>query len=230
MPPASPWPRPARDDCSAWMRASIAVVISSSAPRARVLVDDRGPFAVVSHPGHQVPQPGAAYRRQVIPGVAKIVKVQAFGADRADRMRPGGHLVEVAPPQRPALDAGEQQGARGRRLAQQPARTGRGKPELWRPRAPPICDLNHILSGICRRPQAARSWRHAETFRAGATVPARELAEKPAQTGMAIAVVQGWHVAVHADCGSRRTRRHQDALRQASIGTARRLARLPKRL
>src|SRR5262249_51856223 len=35
-----------------------------------VLVDDRGPFAVVSHPGHQVPQPGAAYRRKVIPGMA----------------------------------------------------------------------------------------------------------------------------------------------------------------
>jgi hypothetical protein len=33
-----------------------------------VLIDDRGPFAVVSHPGHQVPQPGAAYRRKVIPG------------------------------------------------------------------------------------------------------------------------------------------------------------------
>ena len=28
-----------------------------------VLVDDRGPFAVVPHAGHQVPQPGAAYRR-----------------------------------------------------------------------------------------------------------------------------------------------------------------------
>jgi len=107
------------------MRASIAVVISSSAPRARVLVDDRGPFAVVSHPGHQVPQPGAAYRRQVIPGVAKIVKVQAFGADRADRMRPGGHLVEVAPPQRPALDAGEQQGARaGAWRSSQPGQAG----------------------------------------------------------------------------------------------------------
>src|SRR5262249_15823955 len=34
--------------------------------------------------------------------------------DRVDRRWPGGHLVEVAPPQRPALDAGEQQGARGR--------------------------------------------------------------------------------------------------------------------
>jgi hypothetical protein len=29
-------------------------------------------------------------------------------------------------------------------------------------------------------------------------VPARELAENPAQTGMAIALVQGWHGAVHA--------------------------------
>ena len=79
-----------------------------------VLVDDRGPFTVVAHPGHQVPQPGAAHSCKVVPGVAKIVKVQAFGVDRADRVRPGGHLVEVAPPQRPALDTGEQQGARGR--------------------------------------------------------------------------------------------------------------------
>ena len=78
-----------------------------------VLVDDRGAFAVVPHPGHQVPQPGAAYSSKVIPGVAKIVKVQAFRADRADRVRPGGHLVEVAPPQRPAFGTGEQQGARG---------------------------------------------------------------------------------------------------------------------
>ena len=55
-----------------------------------VLVDDRGPFAVVPHPGHQVPQPGAAYSRKVIPGMAKIMKVQAFGAGCADRMRPRG--------------------------------------------------------------------------------------------------------------------------------------------
>jgi hypothetical protein len=79
-----------------------------------VLVDDRGAFAVVPHPCHQVPQTGAAHSRQVIPGMAEIMKVQAFGAGCADRMRPRGHLVEIAPPQRPALDAGEQQGARGR--------------------------------------------------------------------------------------------------------------------
>ena len=48
-----------------------------------MLVNDRGPFAVVPYPGHQVPQPGAAYSREVIPGVAKIVKVQAFCVDRA---------------------------------------------------------------------------------------------------------------------------------------------------
>jgi hypothetical protein len=79
-----------------------------------VLVNNRGPFAVVPHPRHQVPQPGAAYSRKVIPGVAEIVKVQAFRADRADCVRPAGPLVEVAPPQRPTLDAREQQGARGR--------------------------------------------------------------------------------------------------------------------
>jgi len=59
-----------------------------------VLVEDRRPFAVVPHPGHQVPQPGAAHSCQVVPGVPKVVKVQAFGVDRADRVRPGGRLVK----------------------------------------------------------------------------------------------------------------------------------------
>jgi hypothetical protein len=67
-----------------------------------VLVDDRGPFAVVSHPGHQVSQPGAAYRRKVIPGVAKIVEMQAFRADRVDRMRPGRAAALSISPHSPA--------------------------------------------------------------------------------------------------------------------------------
>jgi hypothetical protein len=58
-----------------------------------VLVDDRGPFAVVPHPGHQVPQPGAADRAKVIPGVAKIVKVQAFGEE--GRGRPGSGPLQL---------------------------------------------------------------------------------------------------------------------------------------
>lgn len=53
-----------------------------------MLVDDRGPLAVVTHPRHQVRQPGAAAGGQVVSGVPEIVKVQAFRADRADRMRP----------------------------------------------------------------------------------------------------------------------------------------------
>jgi hypothetical protein len=45
-----------------------------------VLVDDRGAFAVVAHPGHQVPQARAA-GCQMIAGVPEVVKVEAFGAD-----------------------------------------------------------------------------------------------------------------------------------------------------
>ena len=36
-----------------------------------VLVDQRGPFAVVPHPGHQVSEPGAAVGRELVPGVAQ---------------------------------------------------------------------------------------------------------------------------------------------------------------
>jgi hypothetical protein len=39
--------------------------------------------------------------------VPEIAKVQAFGADRADGVRPGRHLVEIAAAQRAALDPGE---------------------------------------------------------------------------------------------------------------------------
>jgi hypothetical protein len=38
----------------------------------------------------------------VIPRVPKIMKVQAGHANRRDYLRPSGHLVEVAPPQRAA--------------------------------------------------------------------------------------------------------------------------------
>ena len=69
----------------------------------------------MSHPGHQVSQPGAAYRGKVIPGVAKIVEMQAFRADRVHRMRPGGHLVEVAPPPLTATVRGKNRHLPGRR-------------------------------------------------------------------------------------------------------------------
>src|ERR1022692_3155831 len=41
-----------------------------------MLVDHRGPLAVVAHPGHQVPEPGAAPGREVVTGVAKVVEMQ----------------------------------------------------------------------------------------------------------------------------------------------------------
>jgi hypothetical protein len=53
-----------------------------------VLVDDRGALAVVSHPGHQIPEAGAASCGDVVPGVPEIMKVQAFGADRPDGVWP----------------------------------------------------------------------------------------------------------------------------------------------
>ena len=52
-----------------------------------VLVDHRGPVAVAPHPGHQVPEPGAAFG--MVPGVAEVAEVQARQADRLDRVRPG---------------------------------------------------------------------------------------------------------------------------------------------
>jgi hypothetical protein len=44
-----------------------------------VLVDHRGPLAVVSHPSHQVPEPGAAVGGELVPGVAQVVEVQTQG-------------------------------------------------------------------------------------------------------------------------------------------------------
>jgi hypothetical protein len=44
--------------------------------------------------------------------VAQVVEMRARHADRRDCMWPGGHLVEVAPPQRTALGAGEDERAR----------------------------------------------------------------------------------------------------------------------
>jgi hypothetical protein len=61
-----------------------------------VLVDHRGQVAVVPHPGHQVPERGAALRRELVARVSEIVEVQARHADGRDGVRPAGHLVEVA--------------------------------------------------------------------------------------------------------------------------------------
>jgi hypothetical protein len=76
-------------------------------PPRLVLVDDRSALAVMTHPGHQIPETGAAGRSEVVPGVPEIVKVQAFGTYCPDFLGPSRHLVEVAAPQRPALEAGE---------------------------------------------------------------------------------------------------------------------------
>jgi len=38
-----------------------------------MLVDHRGPVAIVPHPGHQVPERGAALGRELVPGVAEVV-------------------------------------------------------------------------------------------------------------------------------------------------------------
>ena len=75
-----------------------------------MLVDDRGALAVVAHPGHQILQARAAGGCEVVPGVPKIMKVQARCANRVDGVGPGRHLVEVAAPQRSALDPGEDEG------------------------------------------------------------------------------------------------------------------------
>jgi hypothetical protein len=58
----------------------IASVIALSAPWTSV--DHRGPFAVVAHPGHQVPEPGATPGREVVTRVPKIMEVQAWQADQ----------------------------------------------------------------------------------------------------------------------------------------------------
>jgi hypothetical protein len=77
----------------------MAFVMARPAPRALVLIDDRSPLAVVTHPGHQIPYACAACCCEV----PEIMKVQTFCADRPDRVRPGRHLVEVAVSLRPPL-------------------------------------------------------------------------------------------------------------------------------
>jgi hypothetical protein len=57
-----------------------------------VLVDHRGAFAVMTHTGHQIAEPGSARRGEVVPGM----KVQPLGSDGPDDVRPAGLLVEVS--------------------------------------------------------------------------------------------------------------------------------------
>jgi hypothetical protein len=61
----------------------------------------------VSHRRHQILDPRPARRSERVSGVPKIMNVQTLRADRPHRVPPGGHLVEVAAPQRPALGPGK---------------------------------------------------------------------------------------------------------------------------
>ena len=60
----------------------------------RVLVDDRSALAVVAHPDHQIPEPRAAGRREDVPRVAQIVKVQTLGAGTPRIVRVGSSSVK----------------------------------------------------------------------------------------------------------------------------------------
>jgi hypothetical protein len=46
-----------------------------------VLVDHGGPFAVVAHPGHQVPEPRAAAGGEVVARVSEVMEMQAVQAE-----------------------------------------------------------------------------------------------------------------------------------------------------
>ncbi len=71
----------------------------------RVLVDQRGPYAVVSHPLHEVAEAGRSSRiaRQVVTGVPQVVEVEFRYADGLGGLVPPGVATEVAPPPVPPL-------------------------------------------------------------------------------------------------------------------------------
>jgi hypothetical protein len=54
-----------------------------------VLVDQGRTLAVMTHPSHEIPQPGAAGRRERVARMAQIVKGQTFRTDRPYRVGPG---------------------------------------------------------------------------------------------------------------------------------------------
>jgi hypothetical protein len=47
-----------------------------------MLVYDRGPFTVVAHPCHQIPEASTAVGRELVTSVPEIMKMQAREADR----------------------------------------------------------------------------------------------------------------------------------------------------
>jgi hypothetical protein len=72
-----------------------------------MLVDDRGSLAIVTHPGHQISQPGPAGRRPGIPDMAQVMKVQTGHTDGGHSLRPVRLAIEVASAQRSALRPGK---------------------------------------------------------------------------------------------------------------------------
>ena len=48
-------------------------------------IDQRGPFAVVPHPGHQFFRVGARVGRELVAGVPQVVNVDALRADSGQR-------------------------------------------------------------------------------------------------------------------------------------------------
>lgn len=61
----------------------------------RVLIDQRGPGAVLTHPRHEVLGADVGLRGERVSRVLEIVEVQARAADRSDRVRPPGEQVRV---------------------------------------------------------------------------------------------------------------------------------------
>jgi hypothetical protein len=53
-----------------------------------VQVDERGAFAVVSHPGHEFLEVRARVGSELVSGVPQIVKVDALQADRGQGRKP----------------------------------------------------------------------------------------------------------------------------------------------
>jgi hypothetical protein len=81
-------------------------------PAYGVLVDHGGPHVVVSHPSHQILEARARLGGQHVPGMTKIVEMQAGHAHALDHIHPAATGVEAAAPKRATLGAWEDQRAR----------------------------------------------------------------------------------------------------------------------
>ncbi len=90
------------DDRSSWAVIGIVALVVALSLDVRVdrirdplvsaasfmLVDQRGAFAVVPHPCHQVLKRRTAVRGELVTRVPQVVNMQARSPDRFDRMRP----------------------------------------------------------------------------------------------------------------------------------------------